>query len=1013
MADRSFQSVAEARMAGMNPVQRFGQQTMYGAEVAAPSFYSTPFPAPEPRTTADRIAQGVGQFGMYGLEGAALAGPLGAVGAPVTLAGAVAGGVPLALSAGTPQQRLARGVAGAAGGAAMGPVGSKVGRFVGGVVEGAGGGTAAQAVGRAAGEAAGGSAVIAGPQAVGQQALESKLTGQPYRAPTLTEMARNFAVNMGAALAMHGAGAGVRAVAGGPKTPVQLEGHVPPTETTAADAVPREGATAAEQTPKPAPQPGPATAATPKPAPEAKLPASLAGAKPRYSYGSKQFEVQFQSDIDKAAYITAQKNPSKADTQYRDFLRSQGMSDADISAHGANVRSQIKGMAANADPEAGPLRVPTMNAPRSAAQPEPAAPEQPSSALASRYDEHTGRLAVHPSATPDDINAAIANVNDRLSQPRSRAATEKLLAFRDRLQQRIGSGQPDIMDKQAPEKVMALRQKIQSLGPMTEEQKAARTVERGKRIAQVKEVLKRTSGEAGYTAALRKLQGRLPSADFAPMNVPQADKDWYYSAVQKSPKLDEYDRITAQRGLKKMFGAMGTQMPNDSELEKLGRVFGDDFVNDVMTKRPTPERMGRVLTEAMNAPRVFQLMLHMTGPFIQGGKLVWSYPREWGQAVGHSLQSFGSESRYRGLNEKIEQSPDFSLAYRSGLRLSKAGPLPGQREDLGKGGVFEKLPGVGPVIRAGNRGFAMFGRSFRYGVFEQIVDGLRAGGVDPLSPSRAEMAQQKGRGGTTRMFSAGARKATIAEDAARFVNNFTSAGEVPPTLGGGEALFHALYAPGIVAGDLRMLTPHMYVQLDPAIRQTALMSLLRFTGGVTAALTLAAMNGAEVSLDPKDPNFGMARFGDTRIDPTSGVRQYVRMGLLLGEWLTQNHDLRQRGRRGTQPTYGDQLLRFARGKLAPLPSVGADVLSGQMYLKDEQGRPVKPTAAKEAEHLFGPLVSKDIIDLYKKYGPKGLAVAPLPAFGVPTHTYPNRGRAPSLTLNRVLGLQQDTTEAAH
>ena len=41
-------------------------------------------------------------------------------------------------------------------------------------------------------------------------------------------------------------------------------------------------------------------------APEMKLPRELAGAKPRYAFGPKQFQLSFESDLDKAAYTLAQ-----------------------------------------------------------------------------------------------------------------------------------------------------------------------------------------------------------------------------------------------------------------------------------------------------------------------------------------------------------------------------------------------------------------------------------------------------------------------------------------------------------------------------------------------------------------------------------------------------------------------------------------------------------------------------------------------------------------------------------
>jgi hypothetical protein len=87
---------------------------------------------------------------------------------------------------------------------------------------------------------------------------------------------------------------------------------------------------------------------------EPKLPRELAGGKPRY----KGFTLDFESDLDKAAYISAQEKTSKADRQYVDFVaRHTGRTEAEIRAGGGTVRSTIKGLATNAEP--GALRVPS------------------------------------------------------------------------------------------------------------------------------------------------------------------------------------------------------------------------------------------------------------------------------------------------------------------------------------------------------------------------------------------------------------------------------------------------------------------------------------------------------------------------------------------------------------------------------------------------------------------------------------------------------------------------------
>lgn len=87
------------------------------------------------------------------------------------------------------------------------------------------------------------------------------------------------------------------------------------------------------------------------------LPRDLKGAAPRYNYGSKAFNLNFESDLDKAGYIAAQNKPSKADQRYVDFVaQHSGLDEADIRTRGAAVRTTIKGLAKDAEP--GTLTVP-------------------------------------------------------------------------------------------------------------------------------------------------------------------------------------------------------------------------------------------------------------------------------------------------------------------------------------------------------------------------------------------------------------------------------------------------------------------------------------------------------------------------------------------------------------------------------------------------------------------------------------------------------------------------------
>jgi len=199
---------------------------------------------------------------------------------------------------------------------------------------------------------------------------------------TPVEVGRSAAEGAGAALAL-GVGVPIAARATGglfsrvlrsmPKEPlapkITVPSPVPPVPT--AVEAPESGITPtispAEQMKLFGEQPT-APAITP-PAPVAKLPSDLAGAKPRYGFGQKQFELQFNNDVDMAAYITAQATKSSRDAEYRAFLHDQGMTDPQIAARGRQVKATIKIRAKGADPEAGPLTIQSHEPVRRVAKP--------------------------------------------------------------------------------------------------------------------------------------------------------------------------------------------------------------------------------------------------------------------------------------------------------------------------------------------------------------------------------------------------------------------------------------------------------------------------------------------------------------------------------------------------------------------------------------------------------------------------------------------------------------------
>ena len=100
----------------------------------------------------------------------------------------------------------------------------------------------------------------------------------------------------------------------------------------------------AEQPAEPAPR-----VVEPEPE-EPKLPKVLAGARSHY----QKARLEFETDVDRALFITSQARKSKRDAGYRDWLKSLGLTDEQIDAYGQQVRGALRDLAA----DEGVMRVP-------------------------------------------------------------------------------------------------------------------------------------------------------------------------------------------------------------------------------------------------------------------------------------------------------------------------------------------------------------------------------------------------------------------------------------------------------------------------------------------------------------------------------------------------------------------------------------------------------------------------------------------------------------------------------
>jgi hypothetical protein len=187
-----------------------------------------------------------------------------------------------------------------------------------------------------------------------------------------------------------------------------------------------------------------------------------------------------------------------------------------------------------------------------------------------------------------------------------------------------------------------------------------------------------------------------------------------------------------------------------------------------------------------------------------------------------------------------------------------------------------------------------------------------------------------------------------------------------------------------------MLNPLWYAKLPKEVRIHALVDMAKMIGVGTATLSLfGMMPGVTVEADPRSTDFGKIKYGDTRYDIWGGFQQYVRLmsQLISGAEKKSGGNVVPLGSGYGQHTRADKVFSFFRGKLAPVPSMAVDVLSGRTAVGEEV------TPKQELNEHLVPMIVNDIKDAWQDgQGPMALVYTGLPSLlGVGTTTYDSEG----------------------
>lgn len=466
------------------------------------------------------------------------------------------------------------------------------------------------------------------------------------------------------------------------------------------------------------------------------------------------------------------------------------------------------------------------------------------------------------------------------------------------------------------------------------------------RVGQAANALESGSGQAAFNAAKSKLKGGLLSGE-APVlqhDLTQADLDSLFNTIRDHGELRPLEKIRAADALSKIFEG---KLPQRSEAKLLTQTFGAQLVKTLEESKSGLQKFREGVSSVLNIPRAIQTSVDFSAPFRQGLVLYAQHPVTGTKSMGEMFKQAFSQKMADEWMTAFKTSPEYARAKDAGLYISETANRDVQGAETG-GELIDRIPIVGQLAAGSERAYSGFLNKLRVDVFNDVANKWEKAGVS---------------------------NDTSLASLAHLVNTATGRGELGKFEKVAPELSNLFFSPRLMASRINMMNPMWYKNLDPLARKEATgAALATVTTGLTI-LGLAQLAGAKVEANPLSSDFGKIQVGNQRWDIWGGFSPYARVAaqIITGKKMT-NGQIADTSRL-------DTAVKFARSKLAPVPSTVVNIGEG----KDVTGNPVTP--ASVAVSAVTPLAAKDLFDAAQANGLAGVAAATPSLFGVGYQNY--------------------------
>ncbi len=507
-----------------------------------------------------------------------------------------------------------------------------------------------------------------------------------------------------------------------------------------------------------------------------------------------------------------------------------------------------------------------------------------------------------------------------------------------------------------------------------EAEQVLRTEERKARLGKAQQAFEQAGGgSAGHAAYLNELRGALPQVEFDKLtHLDEPTMDRLTNFIYDHPDLRGYDKPNLVQALGNLRAGIRA---TPSEQKLIEKVFGVQAAEQAAKVQPVDHKLLHAVEEVWNAPRSIMASLDVSAVLRQSLIATIHRPELAAKNIGPMFKMMFSQPKFNKIMlEKVQADPAFEQAVKDGVDFTELAGPSAKSEEQFMSKFAEKITGGRfSFVRASGRAYVGFLNLMRLHLYKDLVNLAHSQGVDLAAV---------GRGGRTET-----------ENIARMVNWSTGRGELG--IGTGKIgrvedasvlLNTFLFSPRLLASRFHSLNPVFYASMTPFARKQALVAMTKTVGLGASILTLAAYAGAKVVTDPRNADWGKIKIGNKRIDIWAGHQQLARLyaTIYAGEIVssTTGKKMQLSGGFGGSSRL-DVLTRFARGKLAPTPSMIVDWFKGT----DMQSKPF--SWKKEMVDRSWPLLLQDASDIYHDTGSPwqaGLGFG-IGAFGVGIQDY--------------------------